>query len=311
VRQQIPFAFAVEILILVGCSGGPERDVRADSARRVTDAVNRFDPAVARRGDTVAELVIDSIQRERALSGEWVGSARFAGTVLLSGRTFRHPDGDDYPFPCFEADSASARRLPRWAGDERRPWFCFENASAAKTMFGGAGGDRRATIRVDRFTIYRNLSDAVNQARLIEVVSVGDSTESAVPQCFVTSRSALARSPGTAAPGPEGLTGWVRVDDLARADSGAARLADSDGRVLSGTWRRFARDSITIVAFDDFVRVEMRLAESTADGMTGSATARSDAATERDSAGRSVPFERRWIVDGRRAPCERMPSRPG
>jgi len=67
-------------------------------------------------------------------------------------------------------------------------------------------------------------------------------------------------------------------------------------------WRRSTRDTIAMVAFDDFLRVEMRLAVS--DSLaTGVARARSDAALERDSIGKQVEFRREWGVTARRAPC--------
>lgn len=263
---------------------------------------NRFDPATAERGDAVLGLVLDSIQRNRTPTGELVGSARFSGVVTVSGETISHPDGADYPYPCFEADSASARRLPRWTGDERRSWFCLESPADARTRLGGAEPNRRATIRIDRFTVHRNLSDAVNSARLVAVDSVQSGAAVAGDgRCFETPTSMLARRPGTVAPGPAGLTGWLRLDGPVTASNGVGRIGDSDGRSLGARWTRVRDDSILVVAFDDFLRVEMRLANG--DTLTGTAIARSDAATERDSAGRQVPFERRWTVSARKGPC--------
>ena len=304
-----PLSSAVTILLLgSGCEPAPAARVPVDSTPAAPQPANRFDPAAVRRGDTVVGLVLDSIDRARTPSDEWVGSARFAGVLTISGRTFRHPDGDDYPFPCFEADSASARRLPQWAGDERRPWFCFENADEARTRLGAGGPGHAATIRIDRFTIHRSLSDAVNSAHLLAVDALGAGATPPSGQCFRTGTSVLARKPGTVSPGPAGLTGWLRMDRPARADSGAARLVDSDGRALAAAWRRIGNDSILVVGFDDFVRVEMRLA-ATADSLAGSALARSDAAMERDSAGRQVPFRRRWMVVAHRASCDSVPVR--
>jgi hypothetical protein len=157
---------------VIGCRSAAERAPDSDSVATGVRAPNAFDPATARRGDTVAGLVLDSIQRQRTPSGEWVGSAWFSGTSSLTGETFRHPDGDDYPYPCFEADTASAVRVPRWKGDSRRAWFCFENNSEAKARLGGAIAGVRKSIVVDRFVVHRNLSDAVNSARLVEVHAV-------------------------------------------------------------------------------------------------------------------------------------------
>jgi len=299
------------LLAVASCRREPET-AGADSqvhVRHEPRPPNRFDPASIESGDTVVGLVVRDIERQRTPSGEWVGSVRFIGTVTLSGHTFSHPDGADYPFPCFEADSSSARRLPRWAGDERRPWFCFENREVARSRVGRSAG-RPATIRVDQFTIHRNLSDAVNSARLIDVASIDRSAETANAHCFVTSGSVLARKPGTVAPGPEGLIGWIWIDRPRGSKSGQARLVDSDGRTLGAKWELLGADSVSIVGFDDFLRVEMQVF-ITDDVATGSASARSDAATERDSAGRPVPFRRIWRVNARRINCEGLPrTRP-
>ena len=158
------------LLVAICCRSAANDQPAADSsAPRPAQAGNSFDPATARPQSTVAGLVLDSITKQRTPSGEWVGSAWFSGSVPLTGATFRHPDGDDYPYPCFEADSSSATRLPRWLDDSRRPWFCFENTADAKARLGVASGVRKSIV-IDHFTVHRNLSDAVNSARLIEVV---------------------------------------------------------------------------------------------------------------------------------------------
>lgn len=72
----------------------------------------------------------------------------------------------------------------------------------------------------------------------------------------------LARQPGSVADGPPGLNGLILLYGRASADSGAARLVDSDGRSLGAGWRRATPDTIAMTAFDDFLQVEMRLAVS-------------------------------------------------
>jgi hypothetical protein len=128
--------------------------------------------------------------------------------------------------------------------------------------------------------------------------------------CFVTARSVLARAPGSPAPGPTGLRGWIRLEQLEAADSGPARLADSDGRALAARWRRPGSDSVVVAGFDDFLRVEMRLRVH-GHGAAGVARASSDAALERDPGGRVREFRREWRVAARRTPCEGMPRPPG
>jgi hypothetical protein len=134
----------------------------------------RFDPSTVRRGMTVGSLMIDSIEARRAIDSSYVGSARFRGDIRLRGWTMRHPDPDLYRvITCFEADSASAARLPRWEGDQRRPWFCFSNRSEAARLLGPPSEGVPATIVIDRFTIHRGLSDEVNSARFVRLVRRG------------------------------------------------------------------------------------------------------------------------------------------
>ena len=135
----------------------------------------RFDPSTVRPGSRVGALVLDSIDARQAVGDStWVGIAKFSGEIELRGWTLRHPDPDLYPvLTCFEADSASATQLPRWSGDERRSWFCFENRSDATRALGPPSEGERATITVDRFTIHRGLSDQVNSARLLRLVRRG------------------------------------------------------------------------------------------------------------------------------------------
>ena len=132
----------------------------------------RFDPSRVRDGASVGTLVLDSIAARQAVADStYVGTARFRGTIELSGWTIRHPDPDAYRVvTCFEADSVSAARLPRWSGDERRAWFCFSNRAEAARALGPPSEGVPATIVVDQFTIHRGLSDEVNSARFIRVV---------------------------------------------------------------------------------------------------------------------------------------------
>jgi len=129
-----------------------------------------FDPVGARVGDRIGEMSLDSIDVRTAYDSTRVGTARFSGVVELSGAKLRHFDSDSDAL-CFEADSASAARLPRWAGDERRSWFCFTNRAAAQSALGPPGDSTPATVVIDRLTIHRGLSDEVNSARFVRAVA--------------------------------------------------------------------------------------------------------------------------------------------
>lgn len=100
--------------------------------------------------------------------------------------------------------------------------------------------------------------------------------------------------------------GWIRLEGLG-ADSGMARLTDSNGAGLQAQWRRVEGDSIHLAGFDDFLRVEMRLA-ATETTVSGRAVATSDAGAERDSAGRPQDLRREWSVAAMQAACDSMPA---
>lgn len=127
------------------------------------------EPGQLEAGDTIAGLVVDSVAATWAAGvGEWVGVVRFHGRVRLAGHRMPHFDSDVRAV-CFEADSQSARRLPRWPNDERRPWFCFSNTAAATKLLGAADTLERITIVIDSFTTVRAFTDAVNSAWLAEL----------------------------------------------------------------------------------------------------------------------------------------------
>ena len=170
------------LALLVAACSAPQADGEASSDTIVSDAPApeaaprpgiRFDPDSIRVGARVGSLVLDSIAvRHAIVDSVAVGTARFAGAIELTGATMRHPD-PDASFACFEADDASASRLPRWRGDERRAWFCFENGAEAARALGPPSDGVAATIEIDRFTIHRGLTDEVNGARFVRLVGGG------------------------------------------------------------------------------------------------------------------------------------------
>jgi hypothetical protein len=128
-----------------------------------------------------------------------------------------------------------------------------------------------------------------------------------VARCYRSSQSVLL-GPITAnsrqnAQGP----GWIRIEGFG-ADSGAAELVDTNRVRLGGSWRRGSGDSVSMVAADNFLRVELRLTV-TDSAAIGTALARSDADVEPDSAGQLRDFRREWVLRAVRAPCDSMPVR--
>jgi hypothetical protein len=132
----------------------------------------------------------------------------------------------------------------------------------------------------------------------------GDAVAASV--CYRASGSALGRLPndaGGATVGP----GWIRLDG-ASADSGTALLVDADGASLGARWRSTSEDSIHVLGFDDFIRVEMRLVRADT-GVQGRIHTTSDASLSRDSTGQLRSLDRTADVAARAAPCDSMPTR--
>jgi ketosteroid isomerase-like protein len=129
----------------------------------------------------------------------------------------------------------------------------------------------------------------------------------AVAGCFESDLSPFGRSgPATGGSGPGG---WLRLESSARPDSGAARIEDDGGASLRASWRRIAADSVLITGFDDFVRVEYRLALS-GGGASGPAVLTSDAELVPDGAGGLRELRREWMFQAAAVSCERLPGGP-
>jgi hypothetical protein len=133
----------------------------------------RFAPDTVAPGSAVGELVLDSVWWRGPAGGRDANSGFFTGRIRLSGSTRAHPDADAAEISvCFEPDSSSAARLPRWAGDERRIWFCFDNAREAAHSLARPGEEVDATVVIADYRIHFGASDEVNTARLVDVVSL-------------------------------------------------------------------------------------------------------------------------------------------
>jgi hypothetical protein len=128
-----------------------------------------------------------------------------------------------------------------------------------------------------------------------------------VDRCYRSTHSVLLGAPTSYGQRREG-PGWIRLSGAVDADSGAAVLVDADGSGLDGVWRHQAGDSVDVTAFDDFLRVELRLRVDQARS-SGRGRAHSDAALERDSSGRLTELRRAWAVLANAASCDSMPPR--
>ncbi|HJU90710.1 MAG TPA: hypothetical protein VJ672_15070 [Gemmatimonadaceae bacterium] len=150
----------------------------------------------------------------------------------------------------------------------------------------------------------RDAAEETARARLNDS-AVSTAAVPAAPRCFQSAHSVLL-GPSKQVQGRD-VTGWLRLTTGSVPDSGSVELIDGDGTDLQGTWQRLPNDSVAVIAFDDFLRVQMRL-RLAPDRIEGQGSAHSDAALERDSAGRQVELRRSWSVSARAASCDSVPS---
>jgi hypothetical protein len=174
----------LKALALLGClgvaaCGTSNRDREADPDLADPDPAGAararigviFDPSRVRVGDSVAGLVVERVTVSRAVvDSSFVGDVVFRGEIQLWGRKIPHFEADVSGAACFEADSASAATLPRWAGDRRRAWFCFSNVASATRALGPSSTGPPVRVVIADFTIHRGLSDQVNSARFVRLV---------------------------------------------------------------------------------------------------------------------------------------------
>jgi hypothetical protein len=170
----------LKALALLGCLGvaacrtSEQDQVEADpdpagAARAQIGVI--FDPSRVRVGDAIAGLVVDRVTVSRAaVDSSFVGDIAFRGEIELSGRKIPHFEADVSGAACFEADSTSAAKLPRWAGDRRRAWFCFSNVASATRALGPSSTGPPVRVVIADFIIHRGLSDQVNSARFVRLV---------------------------------------------------------------------------------------------------------------------------------------------
>jgi hypothetical protein len=140
------------------------------TARTNTGALT-FDPATIKVGDTVGMLAVARVDITKAADDMgYVGNVRFAGEVTISGERMTHPDFPEIQEVCMRVDSTSVVQLPRFPGDTRRAWLCFENRGEAARQLGPAGTRGPLTVVIDRYQTVRHFSDAYDTATLIRVV---------------------------------------------------------------------------------------------------------------------------------------------
>lgn len=135
-------------------------------------AENRFDPTKLKPGDRFLGLEVVSVEANSLPNYGFIGKARFRGEVTVSG-TFdagSQPD-DELGVPCFYVDEASSQQLPRFLGDERTVWFCFNNPEEAKQALGGVRTEgKKVTIVINDYETVYYPSDVYDTATLVRVI---------------------------------------------------------------------------------------------------------------------------------------------
>lgn len=142
------------------------------SSDSVTPQTHIFNPSQVQPGDRILGLEVVSVNVSPYQEG-YTGTTQFQGEVTVSGKFVAkdsHFEGS-VGVPCFYADETSAKQLPRFVGDERISWFCFENAEAVKQAFGGTDvTQENAKVVIDNYQIVYAPSDVVNQATFKRIV---------------------------------------------------------------------------------------------------------------------------------------------
>lgn len=281
-------AFAVLALALPACAeppgsdGPPESPLTSDApgasdtAAPVGGALI-LDPA-ARPGDRVGELVVreNALRQASGTDAGWVGEVRFEGAIDLDGEIRPHPVDPEADAVCFFPQDASARRLPRLAGDERYSWMCFENPEEARSRLPPESRQGVLSVTVEDFLYAFSYSDVHNVARLVSA------EPAAIAGCYALELGAW-HPPRT--PGNEVLQTPPSV--FALLDSFGDRAFERGQRIVrptigfqggSASWRRISADSVRVAWTSGYVGVRLDLGV-TPRGLEGTATAFTDVVT--------------------------------
>lgn len=239
-----------------------------------------LDPS-ARSGERLGALVVleNALRQVRGAGGDWVGAVRFEGELTLRGEVHPHPANAESRDICFFPDAASARLLPRLAGDERTSWLCFTNPSEARRILPDDAGGRALTVTIADYRYAYSFTDVHNEARLVDSVSEG------IAGCYELELGTWDVPETSSAvhlePPPEfvlldslGDRGFERGQRLARPTLAAPGAQNS-----YAFWAPLGRDSVRVVWTNGYVGVRLHVAP-TARGLEGVARAFSDAAPD-------------------------------
>ncbi|MEQ9670607.1 hypothetical protein [Coleofasciculus sp. G2-EDA-02] len=137
---------------------------------------NRFDPRKLEPGNKFMGLEVVSVQADSLPNYGVIGRVKFRGQIAVTG-TYEpnHQLPGNTEIPCFVVDEAAAIQLPRFQGDDRQVWFCFNNPEAAKQQLGGEDTQpKKAIIVIDDYETVYYPSDVFDTATLVGVITQED-----------------------------------------------------------------------------------------------------------------------------------------
>lgn len=177
--RQYPTAIALILLISLGSTAAfavkknlspqPTKDLSLEL--KAVD--NHFDPRQLQPGDEFMGLKVVSVQTNSLPNYGVIGRVKFRGQIALTG-TYEpnHQLPGDTEIPCFVVDEAAAKQLPRFQGDDRQVWFCFNNPETAKQQLGGQETQpKKAIIAIDDYETVYYPSDVFDTATLVRVIT--------------------------------------------------------------------------------------------------------------------------------------------
>ena len=147
----MPRLAAVFLLLIAACAtSAPPRE---------------FDPSKFETGAALGpwRVVEKDVLRDPLEETGWIGRVLFEGQADVRG-TFQMHFDPEYPKLCFFADDIDRPKLPRFANDVRKAWFCFTNEEDVTRV--AKAGDR-ATIAIADFHYRYSHTDVVNSARFV------------------------------------------------------------------------------------------------------------------------------------------------
>lgn len=118
-------------------------------------------------GLTVTKM--DASCEKNGYDGEYQGTATFQGKIIVSGVY-----DPEYPLEgsegvCFDVVRQDDLRLPRIWGDQRTPWFCFDNPERTKQLL-GAEEALLAKIVINNYIVMHEHKGVFNHANLVRVI---------------------------------------------------------------------------------------------------------------------------------------------